>query len=702
MNRNWKFFLSTGVILASVFSLHGQVPMASARLGGGDAIVPTEAPAGTGTIIVSTNLTAATFMLTGPAKYSGSGMYITLWGVPAGVYTITYGAVPGFVTPVPQVQTLAPGATIIFTGAYGISTNTSMIQVSTNLPAATFWVTGPAVYVGQGFWWAQSNCPPGVYTVTFGIVPGYAAPPSQTLTLGVGGIITFVGTYVAQSAEAGITVATNLNAATFWLTGPQYYRGTGTWWVEPDCPPGTYTISYGDVFGYITPPSQTLTLRAGGLVAFQGNYIPESTQLNVSPLALSFSYEVGEALPAAQTISVDSGSLVTTAVATANVPWLSITPQSSKTPAVFHVSANPQGLSDGVYKGQITISGGAGYTGTTVAVSLSVQRPPYLVLTPSTLSFSYQTGTNMPPAQTLWVTATTRNIPFQYSSSGGSWLAASGNGTTPVKLSIGVNPENLAPGTYTGSIMFTSTEAFNSPTTVTVTLSINGVPPVLGPVAVFNGAYHDTRVAPCSIASIYGTSLAGTTAMSSGLPIPVTLGGSWVKVNGEFAPMFLASPGQINLQIPCDLAPGKARVEVNNGSASGFTQAQLSATGPGLFLVENWWAAAQNEDGTLNGNTNPARSGSVVVAYFTGQGPVSVAVATGQPAPQNPAAVSTAQVSATLAGKRVEPLFVGLTPGFVGLAQLNFRIPADLPTGQYPLILKLGNVTSNSAIVCVK
>ena len=57
-----------------------------------------------GTIVVTTNLAGAAFSITGPASYSGSGTSAAFTDVPAGVYTITYGAVSGYVTPASQLQ----------------------------------------------------------------------------------------------------------------------------------------------------------------------------------------------------------------------------------------------------------------------------------------------------------------------------------------------------------------------------------------------------------------------------------------------------------------------------------------------------------------------------------------------------------------------------------------------------------------------
>jgi len=46
-------------------------------------------------------------------------------------------------------------------------------------------------------------------------------------------------------------------------------------------------------------------------------------------------------------------------------------------------------------------------------------------------------------------------------------------------------------------------------------------------------------------------------------------------------------------------------------------------------------------------------------------------------------------------------VFAGMTPGFVGLAQMNFQIPG-LAAGDYPLVISVNGEKSNAAMVSVK
>lgn len=72
----------------------------------------------TGTIQVTTNLSSATFSITGPASFSSSGLAGTFPNAPPGRYSIIYGPVTGYVTPTNTAETLSAAGTISFAGVY--------------------------------------------------------------------------------------------------------------------------------------------------------------------------------------------------------------------------------------------------------------------------------------------------------------------------------------------------------------------------------------------------------------------------------------------------------------------------------------------------------------------------------------------------------------------------------------------------------
>ncbi len=81
----------------------------------------------------------------------------------------------------------------------------------------------------------------------------------------------------APSTTGTISITTNLDGATFTLTGPATYSGGGKLWTKTGAPAGNYTITFGAVVGYAPPPDSTKILVASGTIAFRGTYAPVTT-----------------------------------------------------------------------------------------------------------------------------------------------------------------------------------------------------------------------------------------------------------------------------------------------------------------------------------------------------------------------------------------------------------------------------------------
>jgi uncharacterized protein (TIGR03437 family) len=101
---------------------------------------------------------------------------------------------------------------------------------------------------------------------------------------------------------------------------------------------------------------------------------------------------------------------------------------------------------------------------------------------------------------------------------------------------------------------------------------------------ILNGASFTASLSPGTFAEIYGQNLSTSTVQATTTPWPTTLGGAQVSVGGKPAALSFASPTQLNIQIPVDVAPGSAQVTVTvqgNGSASATVT--LAAYSPGIF-----------------------------------------------------------------------------------------------------------------------
>ncbi len=191
--------------------------------------------------------------------------------------------------------------------------------------------------------------------------------------------------------------------------------------------------------------------------------------------------------------------------------------------------------------------------------------------------------------------------------------------------------------------------------------------------------------APGAILSLFGVGLGSHWQQASTVPLPRAMGNNTrVNIGGVDVPLFYVSPSQINFQVPFE-ASGATTLRVTRGD-DGKTQSIPLLVGeaqPGVF--------ATSPSGTR---------GQVVVLYATGLGRVNPAVNTGEAAPG--AAPTANKVTVNIGGRDVEPEYAGLAPGFVGLYQVNVRIPTDSPTGDLTVKLKVAGIESNAAPVSIK
>jgi uncharacterized protein (TIGR03437 family) len=225
---------------------------------------------------------------------------------------------------------------------------------------------------------------------------------------------------------------------------------------------------------------------------------------------------------------------------------------------------------------------------------------------------------------------------------------------------------------------------------------------------VTNAASYATRISPGALAAVFGTGFGSTTFQADdGFAWPTTTTGLVsVKVNGVAAPLYFVSPGQINFQVPwATPVTGTANVAVVvNGGSSNVASVAVGTAAPGLFYYPASGAAiVQNTpDYSLNSPSNPAPAGSTIIAYFTGSGPVSPAAKDGTPLRSDTLTWATAAYSAQIGTAAATVSFAGLTPGFIGLGQMNIVVPPTLAPGVYPLTITIDGQTSNSATIAVK
>jgi uncharacterized protein (TIGR03437 family) len=219
--------------------------------------------------------------------------------------------------------------------------------------------------------------------------------------------------------------------------------------------------------------------------------------------------------------------------------------------------------------------------------------------------------------------------------------------------------------------------------------------------AVTNGASFQPKVAPGSFASIFGENLAPATAVFSTATLPTQLGGVTVTVNGAAVPLYSVRADQINFQVPRATPTGRPTVVVSHsGQSSAAFAFDNAEAAPGILSFGTNQVVATKLDGSLIQPENTAASGSVIIVYMTGQGPVSATVADGTPSPSNPLATATLPFSATIGGQNAPIQFLGLAPGFVGLLQANIMVP-NLAAGNHPMVVTIGGQASNAPVLAV-
>jgi uncharacterized protein (TIGR03437 family) len=233
--------------------------------------------------------------------------------------------------------------------------------------------------------------------------------------------------------------------------------------------------------------------------------------------------------------------------------------------------------------------------------------------------------------------------------------------------------------------------------------------PVVARGGVVNAASYQSAVAVNGLMSIFGSNL-GSGAQAGAVPLPTTLGGTCVTLNNTPLPLFLMTSGQINAQIPSNIAAGTYPLVIHsiaNQTASASQNVTVSKVAPAVFVDGSGNALLFHADGTQVTQYNPATRDEPLTMYATGLGAtMGGTVTTGMPSPSIPLAVVTGvQVffgnpSYTQAAIIVD--WAGLAPGLIGVYQLNLRIPGFHINGDaLPITLRVGAVNSPTTGVVV-
>jgi uncharacterized protein (TIGR03437 family) len=411
--------------------------------------------------------------------------------------------------------------------------------------------------------------------------------------------------------------------------------------------------------------------------------------------------------------------------------WLSAAPLagtiSTAAPAQVAVSVNAGNLKPGIYRGSVHISI-SNLAVRTVSITLIVTQQaseaslgatladtPQASCTPANLVVT-QTGL---PGNFSTPAAWPRAIAVQLADDCGSAVpsgkvvAEFSNGDPPLSLNLSDSKSATYATTWTpahAATQLTVTAQATAPGLQSATAKIVGaVSDTVAPILAKNGTLHNlfpqagAPLAPGTIVQIFGSGLAATTG-STNVPLPTVLNGTSVVIGGQLAPLYYVSSNQINAQLPVDLVPGQEYqvLVVANNAYTTPESIRIAPATPGIARFANGVVIAQHSDFTLVTQDSPAKPGEYLVAYLAGMGLTDTPVGTGAQAPSSPLAAVNISAAVAIDGTTAPILFAGLTPGFVGLYQINFQVPADTKTGNRKLEITQAGQAANVSVLPVQ
>ena len=212
--------------------------------------------------------------------------------------------------------------------------------------------------------------------------------------------------------------------------------------------------------------------------------------------------------------------------------------------------------------------------------------------------------------------------------------------------------------------------------------------PYIGPAGIHSavGTTPDGTVAPGSLISISGESLAPDFLSGRSNPLAQAIGNITVTVNNRLLPLVYIAPQEIRAQLFSDLVDGDYTLTVHSaGQPDVVGQFTVARNSPGLFpaaiqdpSADTPAAWALHADGTAITHDSPALQGETITIYGTGFGPVDGAGFDGFPASTDLKLQDQLQVQA--GDFTLDPVWSGALGGQVGMDAVKFTITSDLPS----------------------
>ena len=241
--------------------------------------------------------------------------------------------------------------------------------------------------------------------------------------------------------------------------------------------------------------------------------------------------------------------------------------------------------------------------------------------------------------------------------------------------------------------------------------------PVVNANGVVNsGSYSNGGVAPGSIVSIFGSTLAAGTVSASAIPLPDSLSDVIsVTFNNIPAPLYFVSGQQINAQLPWNVLTsgdsGTVNVVVTRSTGTSAAQSvNVVPAAPGIFTTtNNGLGQAYAYDNTTGAIAAPAgtkigsfqaapislSSGHALIVACTGLGAVMPSIANGAAASDGTIRNTVLQPTVLIGGVPAKFVYSALSTQYVSEYQIGVIPDPTTPTGNaVPIEIEINGVTT--------
>ncbi len=408
----------------------------------------------------------------------------------------------------------------------------------------------------------------------------------------------------------------------------------------------------------ILPPD--LAQNASGVASY-----PVSINVNAQPTisgdgVTSFSVLANGISTLSSTIAVTtngtSTSVTASIIANTGGNWLSVT-GGGATPATLTLTANPTGLSPGIYYSSVHIQGPLNAVDIPAEIEIVAPGPPALTMSPPSIALvleAGQSGARKPGILTNTIPMTTNFTAVASDPWINFYVFAFG-------IVVSGDATNLKAGTYTGSI--TVTPATGAPAVVPVTLTVLAVPQItVSPTRLtMTTAVGSTTSGNLTLASPTGQALINVTTIPSTSPalgLSFQYTPSYPNMVGQsFAPTTIqitasaATPGSYQSGVTISWTGGSVTIPIT-------VYVTASANAPPLMT------AVVASGSALAGAISP---GELISIYGQGVGGV----------PTDLQLDSTGKVATTLAGTQVTINGVAAPVVYTSIDQVNAIVPYE-------------------------